>query len=40
MLGIFRHAESIPELIPHMGRSVVIVLLTPALLAVGLFIGK
>jgi len=40
VLGIFRHAESIPELIPHMGRSVVIVLLTPALLAVGLFIGK
>ena len=40
VIGIFRHAESIPELIPHMGRSVVIVLLTPALLAVGLFIGE
>ena len=37
--GVFCHAESIPELIPHMGRSVVIIILTPVLLAVGLFVG-
>jgi 1,4-dihydroxy-2-naphthoate polyprenyltransferase len=39
VVGIFRHAESVPDLIPHMGRSVIIVLLTPVLLAVGLFIS-
>lgn len=37
--GVFCHAASIPELIPHMGRSVVIIILTPVLLAVGLFVG-
>ena len=34
-----RNAENIPELIPSMGMNVIINLLTPALLAVGLFLG-
>jgi 1,4-dihydroxy-2-naphthoate octaprenyltransferase len=38
--GAARFAEDIPGLIPHMGRNVVITILTPVLLALGLFIGR
>jgi len=37
--GVLRHAESVPELLPYMGRNVLIVVLTPVLLAIGLFVG-
>ena len=37
--GAIRHADSIPELVPFMGKNVVINLATPALCAVGLFLG-
>jgi 1,4-dihydroxy-2-naphthoate octaprenyltransferase len=37
--GVARFADDIPRLIPYMGRNVVIIILTPVLLAIGLFIG-
>lgn len=37
--GISRYADDIPKLIPYMGMNVLINILTPVLLAVGLFIG-
>ena len=37
--GVTRYANDIPKLIPYMGRNVVINILTPVLLAIGLFIG-
>jgi len=38
--GVARFAEEIPKLIPYMGRNVVITILTPVLLAIGLFMGR
>lgn len=38
--GAKQNAENIPALIPAMGLNVIIILSTPALLAVGLFIGQ
>jgi 1,4-dihydroxy-2-naphthoate octaprenyltransferase len=38
--GVRKHADNIPNLIPYMGQSVLIIILTPVLLAVGLFIGR
>ena len=38
--GVARFADDVPKLIPYMGRSVVVIILTPVLLAIGLFIGK
>ena len=37
--GVAKFADDIPRLIPFMGRNVVIIILTPVLLAIGLFIG-
>lgn len=36
-LGAYRHAEDVPRLIPHMIANVLLNLVSPALLAVGLF---
>lgn len=38
--GAARFAEDIPKLIPYMGKNVVITILTPVLLALGLFLGR
>ena len=38
--GVARFAEDIDRLIPYMGRNVVIIILTPVLLAIGLFVGR
>jgi len=38
--GVSRFAEDIDSLIPYMGRNVVIIILTPVLLAIGLFIAS
>ena len=38
--GVLRYAEDIPMLIPHMTRNVIINIVTPVLLAVGLFIHQ
>jgi 1,4-dihydroxy-2-naphthoate polyprenyltransferase len=38
--NVARNAENVPALIPSMGQNVLINLLTPTLLAIGLFIGK
>lgn len=38
--GVQRHAADIPRLIPYMGRNVLLVLITPTLLAIGLMIGR
>ena len=38
--GAARFAQEIPNLIPYMGRNVIITILTPVLLAIGLFIGR
>jgi 1,4-dihydroxy-2-naphthoate octaprenyltransferase len=38
--GAARFADEIPGLIPYMGRNVMITILTPVLLALGLFIGR
>jgi len=37
--GALAHAESIPELVPYLGRNVVVVIATPVLMAIGIFIG-
>ena len=37
--GLRKHAEDIPQLIPFLGQNVILVQLTPVLVAVGLFIG-
>lgn len=38
-IGSFRHAENTPNLIPYLGLNVIINLVTPILVAVGLFVG-
>jgi len=38
--GVARYAEDMPKLLPYMGRNVVINILTPVLLAIGLFVGR
>ena len=38
-LAAFRNAEDVSQLIPFMGRNVIINILTPILVAVGLFVG-
>jgi len=37
--GVVRNAENIPELMPYMGKNVVLNILTPVFLAIGLFIS-
>ncbi|MCG6918907.1 MAG: prenyltransferase, partial [Deltaproteobacteria bacterium] len=38
--GVARFADDVPKLVPYMGRSVVVIILTPVLLAIGLFFGR
>jgi 1,4-dihydroxy-2-naphthoate octaprenyltransferase len=38
--GVARFADDVPELITYMGRNVVVIILTPVLLAIGLFVGR
>ncbi len=38
-LGVYKNADDIPNLIPLMGKNVLINLLTPVLMAFGLFLG-
>lgn len=38
--GVKEHFDSIPELIPYMGKNVLITILTPALLAISLLMGS
>jgi 1,4-dihydroxy-2-naphthoate octaprenyltransferase len=38
--GVARFANDVDRLIPYMGRNVVIIILTPVLLALGLFISS
>jgi 1,4-dihydroxy-2-naphthoate octaprenyltransferase len=38
--GVARFANDIPSLIPYMGKNVIVIILTPVLLAIGLFIGR
>jgi 1,4-dihydroxy-2-naphthoate octaprenyltransferase len=38
--SVLANSENIPSLIPAMGQNVIVNLLTPVLLAIGLFIGK
>lgn len=40
VIGVSKHADDIPKLMPYMGRNVVINILTPVLLAIGLFISR
>jgi 1,4-dihydroxy-2-naphthoate octaprenyltransferase len=37
--GVYRHANELEKLIPYLGRNVLINILTPVLVAVGLFLG-
>ena len=37
LLGIIRTADSIPDLIPYMAKNVILVITTPALLALGIY---
>lgn len=37
--GVLRHAENTDKLIPYMGQNVILVIVTPTLMAVGMFIG-
>jgi 1,4-dihydroxy-2-naphthoate octaprenyltransferase len=36
---VLANSENVPDLIPAMGQNVIVNLLTPVLLAIGLFIG-
>jgi 1,4-dihydroxy-2-naphthoate octaprenyltransferase len=38
-LGAYQHADDIAQLLPHLGRNVILVVLTPILVAVGLLLG-
>ena len=38
-IGVYRHAEDVKQLIPYMGRSVIVILLTPLLVSIGLLLG-
>jgi 1,4-dihydroxy-2-naphthoate octaprenyltransferase len=38
-LGAYRHADDVEQLVPYLGRDVLIVVLTPLLTAIGLFIA-
>ena len=38
-LGVYKNADDIPNLIPLMGKNVLINILTPVLMAIGLFLG-
>jgi 1,4-dihydroxy-2-naphthoate octaprenyltransferase len=40
MKGVSKYAGDIPNLIPYMGKNVIINILTPALLAIGLFVAS
>jgi len=40
MIGAFKYGKNIPKLIPSLGQNVVVNLLTPALLATGIFFGR
>jgi 1,4-dihydroxy-2-naphthoate octaprenyltransferase len=38
--GVASFANDVPSLVPYMGRNVIVIVLTPVLLAIGLFIGR
>ncbi|HNS41100.1 MAG TPA: hypothetical protein PKJ56_12760 [Promineifilum sp.] len=38
--GAYQHSEDIAKLIPHLGQNVIVNLLTPLLVAVGLFLAS
>jgi len=38
-IGVYRHSEDVKQLIPYMGRSVSVILLTPLLVSIGLLLG-
>ena len=38
--GVARFANDVPSLVPYMGRNVIVIVMTPVLLAIGLFIGR
>jgi len=40
VIGVSKYKDDIPKLMPYMGRNVVINILTPVLLAIGLFISR
>ena len=40
VIGVSKYTDDIPKLMPYMGRNVVINILTPVLLAIGLFISR
>jgi 1,4-dihydroxy-2-naphthoate octaprenyltransferase len=39
-IGAYRYADNIERLVPHMGQNVMINIITPVLVAAGLFIDK
>jgi len=39
ILGVVRHAENVPQLMPYLGMNVLINLVTPVLVALGLFLA-
>jgi 1,4-dihydroxy-2-naphthoate octaprenyltransferase len=38
-IGVYRHADDVKQLVPYMGRSVIVILLTPLLVSIGLLLG-
>ena len=38
-IGVYRHGENVKQLIPYMGRSIIIILITPLLVSIGLLLG-
>ncbi len=39
VIGAFKYADNIPKLIPALGKNVLLNIITPVLLAIGLFVG-
>lgn len=39
IVGVYRHAESVENLVPYLGKNVIINIATPVLFAIGLMIG-
>jgi 1,4-dihydroxy-2-naphthoate octaprenyltransferase len=38
-IGVYQHADDIKQLVPYMGRSVIVILLTPLLVSIGLLLS-
>jgi 1,4-dihydroxy-2-naphthoate octaprenyltransferase len=40
LIGAFKYSDNVSKLIPALGKNVLLNIITPVLLAIGLFVGK